>query len=136
MAIKLVVLKSGEDLIADVKEIQSENSNEVIGYYFYNPLILKIYSIDDKPVVLSEEEGTTTINGTTKEFQSKVGITFYPWLPLSGTREIPCSADWVVTIVEPQSHVIKLYEEKVNGRPDTTATGSDTSDDKGSVITE
>ena len=27
MAIKLVVLKSGEDLIADVKEIQSENSN-------------------------------------------------------------------------------------------------------------
>ena len=39
MAIKLVVLKSGEDLIADVKEIQSENSNEVIGYYFYNPLI-------------------------------------------------------------------------------------------------
>ena len=50
MAIKLVVLKSGEDLIADVKEIQSENSNEVIGYYFYNPLLLKLVSVDPKPI--------------------------------------------------------------------------------------
>ncbi len=136
MAIKLVVLKSGEDLIADVKEIQSESSEEVIGYYFYNPLILKLYSAEEKPVVLSEEEGTTTELGTTKEFQSKVGITFYPWIPLSGTREIPCSADWVVTIVDPQEQVSKMYQEKVNGRPDTTATGSDSSDDQNSVITE
>ena len=136
MAIKLVVLKSGEDLIADVKEIQSEKSEEVIGYYFYNPLLLKIYSVDKKPVVLSEEEGTSTQVGTTKEFSSKIGVTFYPWIPLAGTREIPCSADWVVTIVEPQEHVVKLYQEKVNGRPDTTATGSDSSDDQNSVITE
>jgi len=136
MAIKLVVLKSGEDLIADVKEIHSEKAEEVIGYYFYNPLILKLYSAEKKPVVLSEEEGTTTELGTTKEFQSKVGITFYPWIPLSGTREIPCSADWVVTIVDPQEQVVKMYQEKVNGRPDTTATGSDSSDDQNSVITE
>ena len=66
MAIKLVVLKSGEDLIADVKEIHSEKAEEVIGYYFYNPLILKIYSVDKKPVVLSEQEGTSTEIGTTK----------------------------------------------------------------------
>ncbi len=127
MAVKLVVLKSGEDIIADVKEIQSETSNEVIGYYFYNPLILKLYSREEKPVVLSEEEGTTTETGTTKEFSSKIGVTFYPWIPLSGTREIPCSADWVVTIVEPQEQVTKMYQERVNGRPDTN-------DDKDSIV--
>ena len=129
MAIELVVLKSGEDLIADVKEIHSEKAEEVIGYYFYNPLILKIYSVDKKPVVLSEQEGTSTEIGTTKEFSSKIGVTFYPWLPLAGTREIPCSADWVVTIVEPQEHVVKLYQEKVNGRTNSNV-------DQDSVIAE
>ena len=120
MAIKLVVLKSGEDLIADVKEIQSENSNEVIGYYFYNPLLLKLVSVDPKPIVLSEENGYETEVGITKEFQSKVSVTFYPWIPLSQTRDIPCSADWVVTIVDPLDHVLKMYKEKIDGRPDTS----------------
>ena len=119
MTVKLVILKSGEDVIADVKEIQSETSNEVIGYYFYNPLVLKLVSAEKKPVVLSEEKGVTTELGTTKEFQSKVRVTFYPWIPLSETRDIPCSADWVVTIVDPLEHVLKMYTEKIDGRPDT-----------------
>ena len=33
MTIKLVVLKSGEDLIADAKEIRGPDE-EVVGYYF------------------------------------------------------------------------------------------------------
>ena len=36
MSIKLVMLKSGEDLVADVKEIKS--NEEVVGYYFDDPL--------------------------------------------------------------------------------------------------
>ena len=72
MAIKLVVLKSGEDLIADVKEIQSEKSNEVIGYYFYNPLILKLVSVDPKPIVLSEENGYETRLELLKNFNLKL----------------------------------------------------------------
>lgn len=116
MSVKLVMLKSGEDIIADVKEIRG-SSEEVIGYYFADPLILKLYS-KEEPVVLSEEEGSTTENGTTKSFNSKVGVTFYPWAPLAADRQIPCSADWVVTIVEPIENLKKLYEEKVNGKRD------------------
>ena len=38
-------------------------------------------------------------------------------IPLSAERKnIPCSADWIVTIVKPQEQLIKLYEDKVNGR--------------------
>ena len=33
MTVKLVMLKSGEDIIADVKEIKSDEQ-DVIGYYF------------------------------------------------------------------------------------------------------
>ena len=38
MTVKLVMLKSGEDIIADVKEIKSVEQ-EVIGYFFHDPLV-------------------------------------------------------------------------------------------------
>ena len=113
MTVKLVMLKSGEDIIADVKEIKSEE--DVIGYFFHDPLIVKMYS-PEEPVVLSEENGVESEHGTTKEISSKVGITFYPWVPLAAEKKIPCSADWVITIVEPMQNLKKLYQEKINGR--------------------
>ena len=114
MTVKLVMLKSGEDVIADVKEIKSIEQ-EVIGYFFHDPLIVKMYS-PEEPVVLSEENGVESEHGTTKEISSKVGITFYPWVPLSAEKKIPCSADWVITMVEPMQNLKKLYQEKINGR--------------------
>ena len=113
MTVKLVMLKSGEDIIADVKEIKSEQ--DVVGYFFHDPLIVKMYS-PEKPVVLSEENGVESEHGTTKEISSKVGITFYPWVPLSAENKIPCSADWVITMVEPMQNLKKLYQEKIDGR--------------------
>ena len=113
MTVKLVMLKSGEDIIADVKEIKSEQ--DVVGYFFHDPLIVKMYS-PEEPVVLSEENGVESEHGTTKEISSKVGITFYPWVPLSAEKKIPCSADWVITMVEPMQNLKKLYQEKINGR--------------------
>ena len=113
MTVKLVMLKSGEDIIADVKEIKSEE--DVVGYFFHDPLIVKMYS-PEEPVVLSEENGIESEHGTTKEISSKVGITFYPWVPLAAENKIPCSADWVITIVEPMQNLKKLYQEKINGR--------------------
>ena len=107
MSVNLVILKSGEELIADVKEIKS--GNDVVGYYFNEPLTLHCET-DEEPEVLLEEENETKYN-------SKVSISFFPWIPLSAERKnIPCSADWIVTIVKPQEQLIKLYEDKVNGR--------------------
>ena len=106
MTVKLVMLKSGEDIIADVKEIKS--NEEVIGYYFNDPLIVKMYEAD-QPVTLNENSSTT-------KYSSKVGITFFPWIPLAQDTKIPCSADWVITITEPMSNLKKLYQEKIDGR--------------------
>ena len=107
------MLKSGEDIIADVKELKSEEG--IVGYYFQDPLIVKMHH-PEEPVVLSEENGIESEHGTTKEISSKVGITFYPWVPLAAEKKIPCSADWVITIVEPVENLKKLYQEKINGR--------------------
>ena len=107
MSVNLVILKSGEELIADVKEIKS--GKDVVGYFFNDPLTLHCET-DEEPEVLLEE-------GTESKYNSKVSISFFPWITLSAERKnIQCSADWVVTIVKPQEQLIKLYEEKINGR--------------------
>ena len=109
MTVKLVMLKSGEDIVADVKEIKSVEQ-EVIGYFFHDPLIVKMYE-PEEPTVLSE--------GTTNKYSSKISILFYPWIPLSAEKRVPCSADWVITIVEPIENLKKLYQEKLDGRQDS-----------------
>ena len=106
MSVKLVMLKSGEDIITDVKELKTEEG--VVGYYFHKPLIVKAYQ-PEEPTVLNED-------GSSREYESKISVQFYPWIPLSEESRIPCSADWVVTIVEPVQNVKKLYQESLNGR--------------------
>ena len=106
MSIKLVMLKSGEDLVADVKEIKS--NEEVIGYYFDDPLIVKIFE-SEEPIVLNEGDSM-------KQYSSKIDVTFYPWIPLAKDVRIPCSADWVVTIVEPIDKLKSQYQERLNGK--------------------
>ena len=106
MSVKLVMLKSGEDIIADVKELKSEQ--EVVGYYFQDPLIVKMYH-PEEPTVLNED-------GSSRQYESKISVQFYPWIPLSKESRIPCSADWVVTIVEPVKNIKKLYQERIDGR--------------------
>ena len=107
MSVKLVMLKSGEDIIADVKEIKSVD-REVVGYYFHDPLIVKMHH-PEEPTVLNEE-------GSSREYETKISVQFYPWIPLSKESKIPCSADWVVTIVEPVQNVKTLYQERLDGR--------------------
>ncbi len=107
MSVNLVILKSGEELIADVKEIKS--GKDVVGYFFNDPLTLHCEA-NEEPQILQESE-------TTLKYNASVSIGFFPWIPLSAERKnIPCSADWIVTIVKPQEQLIKLYEEKINGR--------------------
>ena len=106
MSVKLVMLKSGEDIITDVKELKTEEG--IVGYYFHNPLIVKMYH-PEEPTVLNED-------GSSREYESRISVQFYPWIPLSEESRIPCSADWVVTIVEPVQNIKKLYQERLDGR--------------------
>ena len=112
MSIKLVMLKSGEDIIADVKEIKS--NEDVIGYYFDFPLVVKMYQ-PEEPTLLTED-------GSNKEYSSKFNVRFYPWIPLTKDSKVPCSADWVVTIVEPLEKLKKQYQEKLNGQNNQNST--------------
>ena len=98
MAIKLLLLKSGEDMIADLKEMTygEDENRRVVGYYLNRPCIIKMRD----PNVLPEESV-----GNTKKAGYEVSL--FPWMPLSSEKTIPIVADWVVTMVDP---VIKLKE--------------------------
>lgn len=110
MSIKLALLKSGEEVIADIKEFRDPD-DDLISYLFSNPYIVKLIT----PQVLMEE------NEIAPEREYKVS--FYPWIPLSFDKDIPVNTDWVVSIVEPVEMVKKSYEEKFNGRRNDIADG-------------
>ena len=63
-----------------------------------------------------EEPTLLTEDGSNKEYSSKFNVRFYPWIPLTKDSKVPCSADWVVTIVEPLEKLKKQYQEKLNGQ--------------------
>lgn len=104
MSIKLAVLKSGEHVIADIKELVDEN-DKVVSLVFLNPYVVNLLT----PQILYEENAVT-------ETQHKVS--FYPWIPLSLDKEMAVDPSWVVTVVEPQEMVKTSYESKMSSSVD------------------
>ena len=99
MTIKLVLLKSGEQLVSDLKELVSEE--KVCGYLLNKPHKVVV----NKPMFLSEEKTIEDVD---------VEVIFSPWILLSSDKEVVVATDWVVTIVEPLESVVKMYQDKVN----------------------
>jgi len=101
MSIKLVLLKSGEQVIADAKELVSEDA--VRGYLLNKPQKVSA----TKTLLLTEEVGNDDPN---------VQITLSPYILLTADEDILIPTDWVVTVVDPLQTLIELYQEKVNGK--------------------
>ena len=100
MTIKILLLKSGEDVIADLKEMVSPDE-KVIGYFLTKPCVVKLIPKD------SEDESRT-----------ETAIRMYPWMPLAKEKDIPLPTDWVVTIVTPIEKVEQMYKEDIlNAKP-------------------
>ena len=102
MTIKLCLLKSGEDIIADVSEMNVGNEEErtVVGYFLDKPCVVKMRD----PNLLNED-------GPKK--QSGFQVSPFPWIPLSAETRIPIPADWLVTMVEPAYKLKEMYVEDI-----------------------
>ena len=101
MTVKLAILKSGEDIVADIKEMVVGEGDDarVVGYFLTKPCGV---SLNSKNIKVDDEKDT---------YQLKL----FPWCPLTKQEKIPISADWVVTIVDPIDKVKKMYEKEVLG---------------------
>jgi len=102
MSIKLVLLKTGDQIITDVKELVSDES--VRGYVFNKPHKLE----STKTLFLTEETENT----------GSVQVTFSPWIILTEDEDILVSPEWIVTIVEPVKSIVEMYQERLNGESD------------------
>ena len=100
MSVQLVLLKSGEEVIADVKELRDTN-DELVSYVFKDPYCIKI----KKNQVLAEGES-----------EAKHHLAYYKWMSLTKDDDIIVNKDWVVCITDPLDSVKQNYEERINER--------------------
>ena len=114
MTVKILLLKSGEDVIADVKEMVSPD-DKVIGYFLTKACIIKLLP--------KETEGN----------KKETSISMYPWMPLAKEKDIPLPTDWVVTMVTPIEKVEKMYKEDVLNGKTTDQTDSSNKSTKISI---
>jgi hypothetical protein len=103
MTVKVLVLKSGEDVIADVKEMLTSDK-QVMGYLMTRPCVVKL--ITNAPLTSDEANPKS-------ETKSEMSVRMHPWAPLAKEKEIPLSTDWVVTMFTPVEKVLKMYKEDV-----------------------
>jgi hypothetical protein len=103
MSIKIALLKSGEQVIADIKELVSDDGKP-ISFVFSNPHLVKLIDQDNF-------DDDLNFSG-----DIKYGVYFSPWIPLSAEKDIAVGFDWVVTIVEPSKEIKTSYGERVYGK--------------------
>ena len=134
MSVQLALLKSGEEVIADIKEFRN-SEDELVSYLFKDPFTIKI----KKSQLLVEEDSTP-----------KDEVLYYKWMSLSKDSDIIVNKDWVVCITDPLDSITKSYTERMNGRriddSDGSASrsgsdgtpdgGSGTSSDTSSILNE
>jgi len=96
VSIKLLLLKSGEDVIADVSEMVVEE--KVVGYYLKYPCRVNL---------------SATVETTDGSSRVPSKIQLLPWMPLTKDKTIPVVSDWIVTITEPVNQLLNMYTEGV-----------------------
>ena len=101
MTVKLAILKSGEDIVADIKEMVVGEGDDarVVGYVLTKPCSV---SLNSKALKVDDDLDRDT-------YQLKL----VPWCPLTKQEKIPITADWVVTIVDPIDKITEMYTKEV-----------------------
>ena len=117
MAIKHIILKSGERLVADLQEayttkldMEGNEVQVVSGFYLGKPCSVNVIQPGEGP------EGP--MDGPPPERQpgpekTAIDISLYPWIPFGKGEVVPVPLDWVVTYVDPVDMLYEMYEKNV-----------------------
>ena len=101
MSVQIALLKSGEEVIADIKEFRDSDDN-LVSYFFGEPHCIKIKTQE----ILIEAE----------DAPPKHELIFYKWMGLSKDKDIIVNKDWVVCIADPLDSIVDSYERRNSGR--------------------
>ena len=109
MTVKVILLKSGEDVVTDAKEILDEERNGIVAYYLSNPYVMQLTTkVEESDEIKLEGEESAPATKT------KLQVQYTHWAPLSKQREFVIPADWVVTMYDPHDNIMRDYCEKHN----------------------
>ena len=103
MSIKITVLKTGEHIISDMKELMAEGEENAHAYMLVNP---HTYEINEKQFITEEEKELA-------EGDYGINVSLLPWLILSKDKKMIIPIDSVLTVVEPLASVTQLYLDKM-----------------------
>ena len=131
MSVQLALLKSGEEVIADIKEFRDSDDN-LVSYFFGEPHCIKIKTQE----ILIEAE----------DAPPKHEVIFYKWMGLSKDKDIIVNKDWVVCITDPLDSIVESYGKRNYGRDQSSdrrddvapgsTNGTGTPDSAGTVLNE
>ena len=100
MSIKLTLLKSGETLISEMKELVAEDKEQAHAYLLENP-----HKVETREkTFLTEDEKKTGDFG--------IDVILIPWIMLSADKKVVIPVDVVTTIVEPIASVRQMFIDK------------------------
>ena len=94
MSIKILLLKSNEEIITEAREMVDPDTKEPIGYHLHKPFRLEIVS-DEGDLVFNREKG----------YQ----LSWFPWAPLSKDKDFSLPAGHVITAYEPLDSITDQY---------------------------
>ena len=131
MSVQLALLKSGEEVIADIKEFRDSDDN-LVSYFFGEPHCIKIKTQE----ILIEAE----------DAPPKHEVIFYKWMGLSKDKDIIVNKDWVVCITDPLDSIVESYGKRNYGRDQSSdrrddvapgsTNGTGTPDSTGALLNE
>ena len=98
MSIKILLLKSNEEIITEAKEIANPDSPTAIGYHLHKPFRLEIVS-DEGELIFNREKG----------YQ----LSLFQWAPLSKDKDFFLPADHVITAYDPLDSIMDQYIQAI-----------------------
>ena len=131
MSVQIALLKSGEEVIGDIKEFRDSEDN-LVSYLFSEPYCIKIQTRE----ILVEADNAPP----------KHELIFYKWMGLSKEKDLIVNKDWVVCIADPLDSILESYGRRKDGRDNTIdgpddelairADGTGSADSTGTMLNE
>ena len=117
MTVKVLVTAIGQQIVADTKQIENKETNEIVGYWLSQPRTVQ-YNRDD---------------------DGNLGVNFGLYCLVSDEAEFSLRGDHVVAILEPRQDVVDawkslVYPEVDEAASDVVAEGEDAPADE--AVTE
>ena len=104
MSVQLVLLKSGEELVADLREIVDRETGKSMQLVLIKPVRVAVV-----------QQGVLAENANPGESV----LSFVPWLSTSKSEEYFIKEDWTVTICEPTDDIRESYIKNIGVRDDS-----------------